>query len=60
MFVDARAVYCTLAEILSGEDELAFSGLMVRELNAILFSSAELFDLRMQLQNMEGHVNIIY
>lgn len=54
--IDAKAVYCTLAEILSSEEKLSFGALMVRELNAILFSAAELFDLRMQLQNMDGQV----
>lgn len=57
MYVDAKAVYCTLAEILSSEEKLSFAALMVRELNSILFCSAELFDLRMQLQNMDGPVS---
>ena len=57
VFVDAKAVYCTLAEILASEEKLSFASLMVRELNTILFSSAELFDLRMQLQNMDGPVS---
>ena len=57
VFVDAKAVYCTLAEILASEEKLSFASLMVRELNKILFSSAELFDLRMQLQNMDGPVS---
>ena len=57
VFVDAKAVYCTLAEILATEEKLSFASLMVRELNTILFSSAELFDLRMQLQNMDGPVS---
>ena len=40
VFVDAKAVYCTLAEILASEEKLSFASLMVRELNTILFSSA--------------------
>lgn len=54
--IDAKAVYCTLAEILSSEEKLSFGALMVRELNTILFSAAELFDLRLELQNMDGQV----
>jgi vacuole morphology and inheritance protein 14 len=54
VYVDARAVYCTLAEILVSEEKLQFAALMVRELNTILFCATELFDLRMQLQTMDN------
>ena len=56
VYVDAKAVYCTLAEILATNDEFSFCALMVRELNTILFSAAELYEVRMQLQHMEGMV----
>ena len=52
MYVDAHSVYCTLAEILSAEDNLGFSSLMVQVLNMILFTSAELYDFRMQLKDL--------
>uniref|UniRef100_A0A1X7URA9 Vacuolar protein 14 C-terminal Fig4-binding domain-containing protein n=1 Tax=Amphimedon queenslandica TaxID=400682 RepID=A0A1X7URA9_AMPQE len=53
-FVDAKAVYCTLVEILATEEKLSFASPMVRELNTLPFSSAELFNLRTQLQSMDG------
>ncbi len=57
MCVDAKAVYCTIADILLlAEDDVMFASLMVRELSSILFSSVELFELRVQLQTMEGPV----
>jgi vacuole morphology and inheritance protein 14 len=52
VYVDAHSVYCTLAEILSAESNLGFSSLMVQVLNMILFTSAELYDFRMQLKDL--------
>lgn len=52
VYVDAHSVYCTLAEILSAEGNLGFASLMVQVLNMILFTSAELYDFRMQLKDL--------
>ena len=59
VYVDAKAVYCTLADILLLEEDLSFVGLVVRVLNSILFSSVELFEMRVQLQSMQGHVSLL-
>ena len=56
MYVDAHAVYCTLAEILDVEENLMFASLMVQVLNQILFTSTELYGLRLQLQLLETKV----
>ena len=58
VYVDPKAVYCTLADIISIEEDLTFASLMIRELNSILFSSVELFELRVQFHAMQGHVSI--
>ena len=57
VYVDAHSVYCTLAEILSAEDNLGFASLMVQVLNMILFTSAELYDFRMQLKDLATPVS---
>lgn len=57
VYLDPKAVYCTLADIISAEADFSFASLMVRELNTILFSSVELFQLRVELQSMQGHVS---
>ena len=57
VYVDANSVYCTLAEILSAEDNLGFASLMVQVLNMILFTSAELYDFRMQLKDLATPVS---
>ena len=54
--MDAHCVYYTLAEILHTEKNLAFASLMVQVLNMILFTSMELYDLRMQLKDLETPV----
>lgn len=51
--LNAEHVYQTLAEILSTESESKFSAMMVRKLNTILFTSAELFELRSTLRNIQ-------
>ena len=58
VYVDAHAVYCTLAEILNSEENLAFASLMVQVLNQILFTSTELYGLRLQLQLLETLVGV--
>jgi len=56
--VDANSVYCTLADILLGEEDLIFASLMVQYLNLILFTVSELYDLRMQLKDLTTQVYI--
>ena len=51
-------MYCTLAEILLAEEDLIFASLMVQVLNLILFTAAELYDLRMQLQDLSTPVSV--
>lgn len=56
VYVDARSVYCTLAEILDSRDNLSFASLMVQVLNMILFTATELYELRMQLKDLRTQV----
>jgi len=56
LLVEPRCVYCTLAGILREEGDLKFASTMVRLLNLILFTSTELFDMRMQLKNLSTEV----
>ena len=56
LLVEPRRVYCTLAGILREEGDLEFASTMVRLLNLILFTSTELFDMRMQLKNLSTEV----
>ena len=60
VYVDAHAVYCTLAEILYADDNLTFASLMVQVLNQILFTSTELYGLRLQLQLLETPVGVVW
>ena len=55
--VNAHPVYCTLAEILNSEENLTFASLMVQVLNMILFTSAELYELRTQLKDLHSTVS---
>lgn len=54
--VDAHSVYWTLAEILFAEENLTFASLMVQVLNMILFTATELYELRMQLRDLQTPV----
>lgn len=58
VYVDAYSVYCTLAEILYPEEDLLFVSLMVQVLNLILFTAAELYNLRMQLKELNTPVRM--
>ena len=49
-------MYWTLAEILFAEENLAFASLMVQVLNLILFTATELYELRMQLRDLQTPV----
>ena len=54
--VDAHSVYWTLAEILFAEENLTFASLMVQVLNMILFTATELYELRIQLRDLQTPV----
>ena len=56
LVVEPRCVYCTLAGILQVEGDLQFASSMVQHLNLILFTSAELFEMRMQLRDLSTKV----
>lgn len=56
LLVEPRCVYCTLAGILRKEGDLRFASTMVQQLNIILFTSAELFEMRMQLKSLSTEV----
>ena len=47
-----------MAEILLNENNLEFASLMVLSLNMILFTTKELLDLRLELQNLATTVGI--
>ena len=51
-------MYCTLAGILRKEEDLRFASTMVQQLNIILFTSAELFEMRMQLKDLSTEVQL--
>lgn len=52
VLVDAHHVYITIAQILLDESNLEFASLMVVSLNMILFTTKELHELRLELQNL--------
>ena len=57
IYVDAHSVYCTLSEILhDADDKLPFASHMVQVLNMILFTANELYDLRVQLNDLSKPV----
>lgn len=51
-------MYVTIAEILLEENNLEFASLMVVSLNMILFTTKELLELRVELQNLATTVRI--
>ena len=53
--LNAEYIYRTLAEILSRDSEnVKFTSIMVRKLNNIMFTSSELFELRVTLRNIQS------
>ena len=56
--MDAHCVYCTLAEILYAEENLQFASMMVQVLNMILFTTTELYELRVQLKDLKTPVRV--
>ncbi|EDO30641.1 predicted protein [Nematostella vectensis] len=53
LLLNVEDIYRSLSEILIQEEDLQFAALMVRYLNMILLTSGELFDLRMQLKDLQ-------
>ena len=51
-------MYCTLAEILYAEENLQFASMMVQVLNMILFTTTELYELRVQLKDLKTPVSV--
>lgn len=56
--LNAEDVYRTLAEILLQERDLKFASLMVEQLNMILLTSSELYELRTSLKDLETQVKL--
>lgn len=50
-------MYRTLAQILLQEKDLKFTGLMVEQLNMILLTSSELYELRTSLKDLNTKVS---
>ncbi|KAK9877527.1 hypothetical protein WA026_018634 [Henosepilachna vigintioctopunctata] len=57
VLLNAEDIYRTLAHLLKDEMDLKFVRLMVEHLNMILLTSAELFELRTRLKNLEQKEN---
>ncbi|KAG5896407.1 hypothetical protein JTB14_022492 [Gonioctena quinquepunctata] len=53
VLLNAEDIYKTLAQILVKETNCKFSSLMVEQLNMILLTSSELYDLRNSLKNLK-------
>ncbi|XP_022907270.2 protein VAC14 homolog isoform X1 [Onthophagus taurus] len=54
VLLNAEDIYRTLAQILLIESNLKFASLMVEQLNFILLTSSELFELRTKLKNLDS------
>lgn len=57
ILLNAKDIYCALSEILQQEDDLKFASLMVNNLNMILLTSSELFELRQKLKDLANEVS---
>lgn len=58
LLLNAQNIYCAFADILQQEKEdLRFASLMVNNLNMILLTSSELFDLREKLKDLHNEDN---
>jgi len=57
VLLSAEAIYRSVSEILLDEDNFKFANVMVETLNTILLTSAELFELRMQLKELKTRVS---
>ena len=56
LLLNAKDIYCALSEILRQEEDLQFASLMVNNLNMILLTSSELFELRQKLKDLANEV----
>eukprot|EP00794_Sanderia_malayensis_P019211 gene19211-21135_t len=56
ILLNAKDIYYALSEILQQEDDLKFASLMVKNLNMILLTSSELFELRQQLKDLDNEL----
>lgn len=56
--MNSEDIYKTLAEILLDESDLKFASLMVEQLNVILLTSSELYELRTSLKDLNSRVCI--
>lgn len=56
MLLNAEDIYRTLAQILLQETNLKFASLMVEQLNMILLTSSELYELRTELKDLKTKV----
>lgn len=59
VLLNAEDIYKALSKILLKEKNLKFVATMVDVLNTILLTSAELYDLRVQLKNFDKPVSVI-
>lgn len=58
VLLNSEDIYRTLAEILKAEENLKFATIMVENLNTILLTSSELFELRSKLKELKTEVSI--
>lgn len=58
VLLNAEDIYRTLAQILLEEPNLKFASLMVEQLNMILLTSSELYELRTGLKDLNTKVSI--
>nr|CAD7258290.1 unnamed protein product [Timema shepardi] len=56
ILLNSEDIYTTLSMILKTEENVKFASIMVENLNTILLTSSELFDLRMKLKDMNTEV----
>jgi vacuole morphology and inheritance protein 14 len=57
VLLSSEAIYRSISEILLDEEDFKFANVMVETLNTILLTSAELFELRMQLKELKTRVS---
>lgn len=55
VLLDAHQIYKTFAEILIKEKNLVFASVMIRHLNTILLTSAELYELRATIKDIQSN-----
>lgn len=63
VLLNAEDIYKTIAEILLDETDLRFASLMVEQLNVILLTSSELYELRTTLKDLKSkvfNIDILY